>query len=125
MEAWQVAIITAISTVLASSGFWTFMSKHSDRHSTTNKILLGLAHDKIIELGMKYIDRGSITHDELENLVDYLYKPYKEMGGNGAAERIVNIVLTLPVTNNPPPTWPEIERRRKCTFEDSKENSNG
>lgn len=120
MESWQTIIVAILTAVIASTGFWTFLQKRFDKHSLTNKILLGLAHDKIIELGMKYIDRGSITHDELENLVDYLFKPYKEMGGNGAAERIVNIVLTLPVTNNPPPTWPEIERRRKCTFEGDK-----
>lgn len=121
MESWQTIIVAILTAIVASTGFWTFLQKRFDKHSLTNKILLGLAHDKIIELGMKYIDRGSITHDELENLVDYLFKPYKEMGGNGAAERIVNIVLTLPVTNNPPPTWPEIERRRKCTFEENKE----
>lgn len=121
MESWQTITVAILTAVIASTGFWTFLQKRFDKHSLTNKILLGLAHDKIIELGMKYIDRGSITHDELENLVDYLFKPYKEMGGNGAAERIVNIVLTLPVTNNPPPTWPEIERRRKCTFEGDKE----
>lgn len=121
MESWQAIVVTILTAIIASTGFWTFLQKRFDKHSLTNKILLGLAHDKIIELGMKYIDRGSITHDELENLVDYLFKPYKEMGGNGAAERIVNIVLTLPVTNNPPPTWPEIERRRKCTFEENKE----
>lgn len=38
---------------------------------------------------MEYIKRGWITKDEYEDLRDYLYKPYKELGGNGSAERIM------------------------------------
>lgn len=114
METLIVAVITAVASILASGGFWAYLTKRRDKTSASSKILLGLAHNEIISLGMKYIERGSVTHDELENLVDYLYTPYKEMGGNGAAERIVNIVKTLNVTNSIP-TWPEIERRRSCT----------
>lgn len=124
MDVWLVAMITAIASVLASSGFWAYLQKRTDKNSASARMLLGLGHDKLIELGMKYIERGSISHDELENLTDYLYKPYKELGGNGAAERIVKLVQQLPVTASIP-TWPEIERRRGCTHcatnkEDSK-----
>ena len=35
--------------------------------------------------------------DEYENLVDYLYKPYEEMGGNGSAKRIVDEIKKLPI----------------------------
>ena len=60
-------------------------------------MLVGLAHDRIISLGMKYIDRGFITQDEYENLYEYLYKPYEKMGGNGSAKRIVQEVTKLPI----------------------------
>ena len=60
-------------------------------------MLIGLGHDRIIALGMHYIERGYITQDEYENLVDYLYLPYQKMGGNGSAERIVNEVKKLPL----------------------------
>lgn len=114
MDVIIVAIITAVASVVASSGFWSYWTKKHEKDSASSKMLLGLAHDKIIELGMKYIERGSISHDELENLIDYLYVPYKDLGGNGAAKRVVDIVKTLPVTNTIP-TWPEIERRRSCS----------
>ena len=52
-------------------------------------MLIGLAHDRIIYLGMSYIERGWITQDEYENLHDYLYKPYEEMGGNGSAKKVM------------------------------------
>ena len=44
------------------------------------KLLVGLAHDRIIHLGMTYVQRGEITQDEYENLNDYLYAPYEKNG---------------------------------------------
>lgn len=90
MNPWFQTIIAIGTSVLASSGLWTFVEKRSDKHSTTNRMLIGLAHDRIISLGMSYLERGDwITYDEYENLNDYLYTPYHDMGGNGSAERIM------------------------------------
>ena len=97
--------ITILASVLASSGFWLFLQtmlqKRIDAKDAKTQMIIGLGHDRIIALGLQYIERGSITHDEYENLVDYLYKPYALMGGNGSAERIVNEVKKLPVKANP------------------------
>ena len=97
MNSWITLIITIVSSVLASSGFWAFMQKRDERKGNHNKLLIGLGHDRIITLGMQYIERGWITKDEYENLHDYLYLPYKEAGGNGSAERIMNEVEKLPI----------------------------
>ena len=97
MNTWITLIVTIVSSVLASSGFWAFMQKHDERKGNRNKLLIGLGHDRIITLGMQYIERGWITKDEYENLHDYLYLPYKEAGGNGSAERIMNEVEKLPI----------------------------
>lgn len=90
-------IIVAVASILASSGFWAFFVKKTERHSAESKMLMGLAHDRIIYLGMKYIQRGWVTHDELENLVDYLYTPYEELGGNGSAKQVVLRVKQLEI----------------------------
>lgn len=92
-------VVTMVTTLLASSGLWALISKHLDRKSSTNKLLLGLAHDRIIYLGMHYVERGYITRDEYENLHDYLFIPYKEKGGNGAAQRVMYEVDKLPIRN--------------------------
>lgn len=89
-----IAIITAI---IASSGFWAFVMKRSDRKSAEAKLLLGLACDRIVFLGMTYINRGWITKDEYETLHDYLWIPYKECGGDGTAERVMNAVDKLEI----------------------------
>lgn len=90
-------IITILAALLASSGFWALMMKVLDRKDNKTKLLIGLGHDRIITLGLIYIQRGWITKDEYENLNDYLYKPYKEAGGNGSAERVMNEVNKLPI----------------------------
>jgi len=96
METWMQMIITVVCSVIASSGFWTYAQKKVDRKDVTREMLLGLAHDRIIYLGLQYIDRGDwITQDEYENLNDYLYKPYGKMGGNGSANRIMKEVDKL------------------------------
>lgn len=97
MEAWQQIIITIFSSVLASSGLWAYIQKRAERKDVKTQMLIGLAHDRIIFLGMQYIERGWITQDEYENLHDYLYKPYEAMGGNGSAKRIMIEVNKLPI----------------------------
>lgn len=87
--------ITIICSVTASSGFWAWWQKRSDKKDAKTEMLIGLGHDRIITLGMGYIERGWITEDEYENLHDYLYKPYKELGGNGSAEKIMKEVSKL------------------------------
>lgn len=91
-------VVTIVTSVLASSGFWAFLQRHFDKNDATKRLLIGIGHDRIMYLGMQYIQRGSITADEYENLHDYLYLPYRENGGNGSAARIMNEVEKLPIT---------------------------
>lgn len=90
-------VITVVCSVIASSGFWTFVSKRRDNNNAETKMLLGLGHIKIIEICERYIERGYIRQDEYDSLYNYLYLPYKELGGNGTAERMVNEVKKLPI----------------------------
>ena len=92
-------VLTIFGSVLASSGFWAFLSARSEKKSNKNKLLLGLACDRIVHLGMAYIDRGWITKDEYETLHDYLWLPYRECGGNGTAARVMGEVEKLEIRN--------------------------
>lgn len=93
-------MITIICSVIASSGFWTFFMARKNRDWAQKDMLKGLAHDRIMELGMKYIERGYITKDEYENLIDYLWKPYEGLKGNGSAERVVKECMRLPIKDH-------------------------
>lgn len=90
-------IATIVCSVLASSGFWAAVMRWADRKNAKTKLLLGLAHDRIVSIGQAYIGRGWITAEEYDDLYTYLYLPYKKEGGNGTAERIMKEVASLPV----------------------------
>ena len=97
MESWLQILLTIFSSVLASSGLWAYVTKRLEKKDVKTEMLIGLGHDRIMYLGMAYIERGYITSDEYENLYEYLYKPYEKMGGNGSAKRIMNEVNKLPI----------------------------
>lgn len=99
MASWLQIVLTIFTSVLASSGLWAFLGSRLDRHSAEKEMLIGLGHDRIMYLGMRYIERGWITHDEYENLNTYLYEPYKKLGGNGSALRVMQEVNKLPIRN--------------------------
>lgn len=93
---WVQMIVTIVCSVVASSGFWALVQSRMKKHDANTRLLVGLAHDRICYLGLKYIERGYITQDEYENLNDYLYVPYLERGGNGSAQRVMETVKKLP-----------------------------
>lgn len=97
MEFWIQIIASIVISAIASSGLWAFIQKKMDKKDAKTQLLVGMAHDRIIWLGMSYIERGHITQDEYENLIRYLYEPYAALGGNGSAKRIVNEVNKLPI----------------------------
>ena len=97
MEFWMTVIFTFLSSVLASTGLWTIIQKQIEKKDSKSRMILGLGHDRIMTLGMKYINRKWITREEYENLYKYLYKPYLAMGGNGSAKRIMKEIDRLPI----------------------------
>ncbi len=97
MDVWIQVAVPLAAAVLTSSGLWAVVARRADKGDAERKMLVGLAHDRIVHLGMVYIDRGYITQDEYENLNDYLYAPYEKMGGNGSAKRVMEEVRKLPM----------------------------
>lgn len=91
--------ITILISVLSSSGLWAYIQTKYQNKDTKTMMLLGLGHDRIVYLCSKYLEKGYITYEEYENLYEYLYKPYKALGGNGTAERLMDEVKKLPVTS--------------------------
>ena len=96
------AILVAIIAGLTSGGvsqlvIFLIQRRDKQRNNPLADMVRGLGHDRIISLGTEYIQRGSITKDEYENLHDYLYIPYQELGGNGTAEKVMKEVSNLPI----------------------------
>lgn len=94
-------VVAIVVSVIASTGFWSFIQSIRNKKSAETRMLMGLAHDRIMYLSMHYIKRGYITKEEYEDLITYLYEPYLELGGNGSARHIIeDQVDKLPVTSH-------------------------
>ena len=104
----ETILITVIGAVFASQGLWALVlylvqrkdkkkDKEGEEMGNQSAMLLGLGHDRIIYLGGEYIKKGFVTEAEFENLNKYLYEPYKKLGGNGTAEKIMEDVKSLPL----------------------------
>ncbi len=111
-------LITAIAAVIASSGFWAYINHKKNKPNLLYKLVIGLAHDRIVCLALRYIDAGYITQDEYDNLHSFLFEPYIGLGGNGTAIRLMKEVDGLPIISNKERSdilkddLPEIRRKR-------------
>ncbi len=60
------------------------------------KVSRALLHHEIFQTAKQALKNKSITEIELENLEE-LYIPYKEIGGNGTAEKLYEECRSLPI----------------------------
>lgn len=96
MANWWLPAMVSIASILASSGFWAFMQYKDSSKNAMQRLLMGLAYDKVTSLGLEYLHRGWITRDEFDEYRRYFVEPYIALGGNGVAERISKDVARLP-----------------------------
>lgn len=99
--------VTLICAVFASSGFWaclqliiTHIQKKREKKqadsSADHQLLIGMAHDRLYALCQEYLARGYITISEYDNLM-YIYRPYRDAGGNGTGTKLIESVCKLPM----------------------------
>lgn len=113
MESFLQMFLTILGSLLASSGFWAYVETRRKKKDGSMEMLRGLAHDRIIFLGMSYVRRGWLTQDEYNNLHDYLYLPYVKLGGNGTAKRVMDEVSKLEIRDTLGLILDEIEEERE------------
>lgn len=87
------SIITIVSKI--------FKSSLKSREETENRFKnlefanIAMLHDKIYKQCSDFLEQGWISVDDLENL-DYLWRGYKGLGGNGTGEILYKKVQDLP-----------------------------
>lgn len=93
-------IITVFLAVMASQGLWTFLGdflrQRYGKKTILERLVLGMAHDRLHFLCAKYIKEGSMTPDEYDTLKS-IAEPYLEMGGNGSGKRLYDQAAKLPI----------------------------
>lgn len=101
-------LITIICACIGSGGLWSVIqtalqnrrakkAEATKGQSVESKMVLGLAYAKLVDLCQRYIDAGHLNKDQYEDLIKYLYEPYKAMGGDGTVERLIEEVKKLPI----------------------------
>lgn len=90
-------IIVSLITGLTSSSFLAFLGARLTKHDNFSQMLLGLGHHEILEDGQRFIDKGFVTIQELDDFNHYLFEPYKALGGNGTGEEVAKKVNSLPI----------------------------
>ena len=83
-------IITLVVAIFASTGFWQLISALVTARSKAKTI-----KDTCIIL----LQQGEVDADEYKDLKHYLFEPYRAMGGDGTAERLIAEVDKLPIKN--------------------------
>ena len=92
-------ITQIVVAVFASTGFWAFVTavwqERQKKKSAERAALLGLLHERLVEQCEAYLDRGYLSEGEYRDLEEYIYNPYKNLGGNGTGEAYMGKVQAL------------------------------
>lgn len=95
------ALAAAISSV-SNIVIWMLNNKKQGnaQDDAEKEALQLLLYDRIKHNGLKYIHRGCITSDQLED-AERMHKCYHDkLGGNGYLDDIMNKVRKLPIDRN-------------------------
>ena len=94
LKYWVTYAMGLIAMALAAMAKW-IKSKFAKQDALT-AASLALLHDKIYHYCTDYLERGSVSIDDLENL-GHLFRAYKALGGNGTGEALYKRVQALPI----------------------------
>lgn len=90
---WVQEVLTAISGALA----WLGRKVHrwKQEQDLVKQGVLAILHDRLYQAGQYYLRKGYCSIDDRDNL-EYMFQPYKALGGNGTGEELYNRCLALP-----------------------------
>ena len=90
---WVQEVMAAITAAMA------FMLKRvytwKNEQDLVKQGVLAILHDRLYQACKFYLKRGYCTLEDRDNL-DYMFRPYKALGGNGTGEELYNRCLALP-----------------------------
>lgn len=97
-------IVTIVVAIVSSGAFSAIvnaiLSAMREKRQKETGVSAGvrmLLYDRIKHLGKSYIQRGSITSDELEDLIAMHRIYHDDLGGNGFLDALMASVKSLPI----------------------------
>ncbi|MFR9273936.1 MAG: hypothetical protein ACLVO2_15725 [Clostridia bacterium] len=80
---------------LLGAGYRKLNSKLKEQEKMKEGIL-AILHDRLYQACRFYIQRGHVDIESMKN-IEYLYKSYHDLGGNGTGTELYNRVKSLPI----------------------------
>ena len=88
-------VLAAGLTAVLSTGYHRLAKKVEEQENVKDGIL-AILHDRLYQLCQYYLAQGAITPNALKN-VEYLYRSYHSLGGNGTGTELYTRVTKLPL----------------------------
>lgn len=97
-------IVTIVVAIVSSGAFSAIvngiLSARREKRQKETGVSAGvrmLLYDRIKHLGKAYIQRGSVTSDELEDLIAMHKIYHDDLGGNGFLDTLMCSIRALPI----------------------------
>jgi hypothetical protein len=94
LEAWENTALGALVTAFVG-GTIAAIKRLYTRQKAVSAGLQAILYDRIFTIGRECEDKGYATIEEKRNL-EYLYRPYHALGGNGTGTQLYKKVLAMP-----------------------------
>lgn len=90
---WVQEVLATISGAVA----WLGRKVHrwKQEQDLVKQGMLAILHDRLYQACQYYLRKGYCSIDDRDNM-EYMFRPYKALGGNGTGEELYNRCLALP-----------------------------
>lgn len=90
---WVQEVLATISGAVA----WLCRKVHrwKQEQDLVKQGVLAILHDRLYQACQYYLRKGYCSIDDRDNM-EYMFRPYKALGGNGTGEELYNRCLALP-----------------------------
>ena len=91
LKYWLECLFSA-ALALIGTGLRYVVKKIKQEHDEQQKLkegVLALLHDRLYQYAEHLLDKEQLSTEDIENL-EYLYKSYASLGGNGTGEMLYN-----------------------------------
>lgn len=87
--------------IAVMTAMWKKFVRKKNEYDVLKDGMLALLHDGLYKSCSFYISRGYCSVEDRHNL-EYMYRPYKALGGNGTGESLFRKCMDLPIGPDPP-----------------------
>lgn len=95
---WLQVLFGGVVSVLSllMRRLWQTIKKEHEEQRLLREAVLAILHDRLYSLARYYLSQGWLTIQDLDNL-EYIYKAYHGLGGNGTGTDLFTRCKALPI----------------------------